>query len=127
MSFNPLHYKSLINRTIDKNRAIHANTTSLSTNDLKIQQHNELLEYITILPVELKRLIFKFIDIDTRLNMLLDKRPYLLTGENRPEFNNSYNGLGINDPDNPMASVLNPQELLSIYLKGFLHSRIGHI
>jgi hypothetical protein len=121
MSFNPLHYKSLINRTIDKNRAIHANSTSLSTNDLKIQQHNELLEYITILPVELKRLIFKFIDIDTRLNMLLDKRPYLLTGENRPDFNNSYNGLGMNDPDNPMANVLNPQELLSIYLKGFLH------
>lgn len=116
-NYNPFKYKSLIQRTIDKNRAIHSQIVTPDFLILK-QKKYELFEYITALPVELKRLIFKFIDIDTRLNMLLEKRPYLLTGANRPEFDG---GLGLYDTNNPMASLLKSKDLLNIYNKGFLN------
>ena len=117
--YNPFKYKSLLQRNIDKNRIIHSQI-DLSTNSLlrETTQKNELLEYITVLPQELKRLVFGFIDIDTRLSMLLEKRPYLLTGEKRPTFND---GLGLTDPSNPMAYCLDSKDILKIYKNGFLH------
>ena len=67
------------------------------------------------LPPELKRLIFRFIDHDTRIKMLLDKRPYLVTGSARLPTD----VLNANKK-NPFHSLLNSLNFAKMYQEGFV-------
>ena len=64
---------------------------------------------------ELKRYIFQYIDIETRIQMLLEKRPYFATGSTRLPIND------INaNQKNPLFSLLSGQQLTTIYKEGWL-------
>ena len=90
------------------------------------QLFNKLLKYTMISPEffevirtrlcpELKRYIFQYIDIETRIQMLLEKRPYFATGSTRLPIND------INaNQKNPLFSLLSGQQLTTIYKEGWL-------
>lgn len=79
------------------------------------------MEYIPMMATELRRLIFSFIDIDTRITMLLDARPYLKRNSTRPEDAvHDYQHHGTIDND-PFISVFTPMQINKIYRKGFIH------
>jgi hypothetical protein len=65
---------------------------------------------------ELKRYIFKYIDIETRIQMLLEKRPYFATGSTRLP-NTDINA----NHKNPLVSLLSGQQLTTIYKEGWLN------
>jgi hypothetical protein len=65
---------------------------------------------------ELKRYIFQYIDIETRIQMLLEKHPYFATGSNRLPTND----INANNK-NPLFSLLTGQQLATIYRKGWLN------
>jgi len=113
MNYNPLKYKSLIQRTIDKNRANHLTLELPLTQE---QKDKELIEYITLLPNELKRLTYQLLDIDTKIDMLLDKYPYLKVGPTRLEANGHWS----EDKTNPIAYCLSEKERVDLYKIGFL-------
>jgi len=99
----PKKYISLIDRELRKDRL--APPT----------EKRDFMKFIPFLPAELRREIFKFIDIETRISMMLDKRPYLVRGTNRlPEETLNANG------QNPFHSLLNNVNLTNIYLNGFV-------
>ena len=99
----PQKYVSLIERELRKDRL--APPT----------EKRDLMKFIPFLPAELRREIFKFIDIETRISMMLDKRPYLVRGTNRlPEETLNANG------QNPFHSLLNGNNFTNIYLNGFV-------
>ena len=75
----------------------------------------DFTKFIPFLPAELRREIFKFIDIETRISMMLDKRPYLVRGRERlPEETLNANN------KNPFHSLLNGNNFTNIYLNGFV-------
>jgi len=76
----------------------------------------EFFEVIrTRLCPELKRYIFQYIDIETRIQMLLENRPYFTTGSTRLPTNE------INaNQQNPFWSLLGGQQLTTIYREGWL-------
>jgi hypothetical protein len=67
------------------------------------------------LPTELNRYIFQYIDIETRIQMLLENRPYFATGSNRLHTND----INANNK-NPLLSLLNSKQLTTIYKEGWL-------
>jgi hypothetical protein len=69
---------------------------------------------------ELKRYIFQYIDIETRIQMLLENRPYFATGSNRlltPEINANQK--------NPLVSLLSGAQLTTVYREGWLKQLYG--
>ena len=64
---------------------------------------------------ELKRYIFQYIDIETRIQMLLEKRQYFVTGSTRLPTNDLNANL-----QNPFWSLLGGQRLATIYKEGWL-------
>ena len=65
---------------------------------------------------ELKRYIFQYIDIETRIEMLLENRPYFATGSTRlPTTELNAN------KKNPLYSLLSGQQLTTIYREGWLN------
>ena len=112
-NYNPLTYKSRIQCAIDKNRANHLTLELPLTQE---QKDKELIEYITLLPNELKRLTYQLLDIDTKIDMLLDKYPYLKVGPTRLEANGHWS----EDKTNPIAYCLSDKERVDLYKIGFL-------
>ena len=99
----PKRYISLIERELRKDRLAPPS------------EKRDFMKFIPFLPAELRREIFKFIDIDTRISMMLEKRPYLVRGTERlPDET-------LNDNQkNPFHSLLNGSNISNIYLNGFV-------
>jgi len=114
ISDKPIQYKSLIEITIARNRAIHSQLVLPPPLVIKVKG-STLLEYITVLPPELKRYIFQYIDIETRIQMLLQNRPYLLTGSMRPP-NEELNANG----KNPFYYLFNGYNTQKIMKQGWV-------
>ena len=79
-------------------------------------EKRNFLEYIPMMATELRRLIFSFIDIDTRITMLLDARPYLKRNSTRPADD-------VQDTidNDPFRSLFTPKQITKIYRKGFIN------
>jgi len=103
-------YTSVLERTIALKRSIN---TQLITPD---ENGKWLMKYITLLPFELKNIIFHYIDIDTRIDIILNKHPYLYTGEKRPIFDDEHF-----NRKNKISYYLKSEDYLTIYKKGFLN------
>jgi hypothetical protein len=73
------------------------------------------MQYIPMMAAELRRLIFSFIDLDTRITMLLDARPYLKRNSTRPADD-------VQDTldNDPFRSLFTHTQITKIYRKGFL-------
>ena len=79
------------------------------------------MKYILRMPLEMRREIFKFIDIETRIDMLLQTHPYLVRGPKRldedtlnAEGNNPFHyGFNVN-------GLFNGEQYANIYLNGFV-------
>tara|TARA_B110000967_G_scaffold155871_1_gene160713 strand:- start:636 stop:1688 length:1053 start_codon:yes stop_codon:yes gene_type:complete len=105
ISTAPKRYISLIQRELRKDRLAPTN------------EKRGFMQFIPFLPAELRREIFKFIDIETRISMMLDKRPYLVRGRERlPEET-----LNAIEKKNPFYSLLNSANFTNIYLNGFVN------
>jgi len=51
----------------------------------KMNAHKRnFMHYIPMIATELQRLIFSFIDLDTRIYMLFDAKPFLIRNSHRP-------------------------------------------
>lgn len=100
---DPKRYISLIERELQKNRLAPPS------------EKRDFMKFIPFLPAELRREIFKCIDIETRISMMLEKRPYLVRGPERlPEETLNEN------KKNPFHSLLNGEDLGKIYSNGFV-------
>ena len=100
---DPKRYISLIERELQKNRLAPPS------------EKRDFMKFIPFLPAELRREIFKCIDIETRISMMLEKRPYLVRGPERlPEETLNEN------KKNPFNSLLNGEDLAKIYYDGFV-------
>ena len=100
---DPKRYISLIERELQKNRLAPPS------------EKRDFMKFIPFLPAELRREIFKCIDIETRISMMLEKRPYLVRGPERlPEETLNEN------KKNPFHSLLSGADLVKIYYDGFV-------
>ena len=100
---DPKRYISLIERELQKNRLAPPS------------EKRDFMKFIPFLPAELRREIFKCIDIETRISMMLEKRPYLVRGPERlPEETLNEN------KKNPFHSFLGGADLGKIYSNGFV-------
>jgi hypothetical protein len=100
---NPKRYVSLIERELQKNRLA------------PLSEKKDFMKFIPFLPAELKREIFKCIDFETRISMMLEKRPYLVRGPERlPEETLNAN------QQNPFHSLFSGSDMAKIYLNGFV-------
>ena len=100
---NPKRYVSLIERELQKNRLA------------PLSEKRDFMKFIPFLPAELKREIFKCIDFETRISMMLEKRPYLVRGPERlPEETLNAN------QQNPFHSLFSGSDMAKIYLNGFV-------
>ena len=71
----------------------------------------EALEFIqTRLPAEMKRYIFKYIDINTRIKMIQDSNPFLEIGTER----------NITDVENPFERELDWRDAAYVYTEGWM-------
>ena len=96
-------YIPLIERELQKNRLA------------PLSEKRDFMKFIPFLPAELRREIFKCIDIETRISMMLEKRPYLVRGPERlPEETLNEN------KKNPFHSLLSGADLVKIYYDGFV-------
>ena len=73
------------------------------------------MNYILRMPLEMRREIFKFIDIDTRIHMLLQTHPYLVRGPQRLDEDTLNTGR-----NNPFHSLFSGEQIANIYLNGFV-------
>jgi hypothetical protein len=100
---DPKRYLSLIERELQKNRLA------------PLSEKRDFMKFIPFLPAELRREIFKCIDIETRISMMLEKRPYLVRGPERlPEETLNEN------KKNPFYSLLSGADFAKIYYDGFV-------
>ena len=100
---DPKRYVSLIERELQKNRLAPPS------------EKRDFMKFIPFLPAELRREIFKCIDFETRISMMLEKRPYLVRGPERlPEETLNEN------KKNPFHSLFSGTDMAKIYLNGFI-------
>ena len=100
---DPKRYIPLIERELQKNRLAPPS------------EKRDFMKFIPFLPAELKREIFKCIDFETRISMMLEKRPYLVRGPERlPEETLNAN------QQNPFHSLFSGSDMAKIYLNGFV-------
>ena len=77
------------------------------------------MKYILRMPLEMRREIFKFIDIETRIDMLLQTHPYLVRGPNRLD-EDTLNAEGNNPFHSLSGGLFNYEQYVNIYVKGFI-------
>jgi len=77
------------------------------------------MKYILRMPLEMRREIFKFIDIETRIDMLLQTHPYLVRGPNRLD-EDTLNAEGNNPFHSLSGGLFNYEQYVNIYVKGFV-------
>jgi hypothetical protein len=77
------------------------------------------MKYILRMPLEMRREIFKFIDIETRIGMLLQTHPYLVRGPKRLD-EDTLNAEGNNPFHSLFNGLFNGEQYANIYLNGFV-------
>ena len=77
------------------------------------------MKYILRMPLEMRREIFKFIDIETRIDMLLQTHPYLVRGPKRLD-EDTLNAEGNNPFHSLFNGLFNGEQYANIYLNGFV-------
>ena len=77
------------------------------------------MKYILRMPLEMRREIFKFIDIETRIDMLLQTHPYLVRGPKRLD-EDTLNAEGNNPFHSLFGGLFNGEQYANIYLNGFV-------
>ena len=77
------------------------------------------MKYILRMPLEMRREIFKFIDIETRIDMLLQTHPYLVRGPKRLD-EDTLNAEGNNPFHSLFDGLFNGEQYANIYLNGFV-------
>ena len=77
------------------------------------------MKYILRMPLEMRREIFKFIDIETRIGMLLQTHPYLVRGPKRLD-EDTLNAEGNNPFHSLFGGLFNGEQYANIYLNGFV-------